>query len=137
MILNHYATGEPTVTADEIAQLILITSLRSRGRSLNTESLISLRIDLQRVPLSLPSCAGLSLASARLKNVKKITPVLQATLSTSCWHRYPKLTMGEQLTLCSYQDNWAQVKVGRASSEAASWGRTRARRIAWLYLVAG
>ena len=26
---NHYTTGEPTVTADEIAQLILITSLRS------------------------------------------------------------------------------------------------------------
>ena len=40
---DHYTTGEPTVTADEIAQLILITSLRSRGRSLNTESLISHR----------------------------------------------------------------------------------------------
>ena len=45
---NHYTTGEPTVTADEIAQLILITSLRSRGRSLDTETLISLRIDKQR-----------------------------------------------------------------------------------------
>ena len=33
------------VNADEIAQLILITSVISRGRSLNTESLISLRID--------------------------------------------------------------------------------------------
>ena len=35
---NHYTTGEPTaVTADEIAQLIFITSLRSRGRILAGE----------------------------------------------------------------------------------------------------
>ena len=43
---NHYTAGEPTVTEDEITQLILITSLRSRGRSLNTESLISLNIPI-------------------------------------------------------------------------------------------
>ena len=33
---NHYTTGEPTVTADEIAQLILSSSVKSQGRSLNT-----------------------------------------------------------------------------------------------------
>ena len=40
--------GNPTVTADEIAQLILITSPRSQGRSINTES--------PHLPLGLRRC---------------------------------------------------------------------------------
>ena len=34
---NHYTTGESTASADEIAQLIFITSLRSWGRILAGE----------------------------------------------------------------------------------------------------
>ena len=41
---NHYTTEEPTVIADEIAQLIVITSLRSWDHSLNFERLISLAL---------------------------------------------------------------------------------------------
>ena len=46
VITSTPGTGKPTVKVNEIAQLILIMSLRSGGRSLDTESLIALRINL-------------------------------------------------------------------------------------------